>query len=154
VQRLLREAYQQADSDYRRQAIRRTATYLRRNWDGIRAWRRWEGIWHGCSAEGHVSHVYAARLSSRPMAWSRAGVHTMAQLRVLQANGGSASAAYLHGKARPPLQVSSRWMEQLREEVETGRLLPAETLDNLPALRGHRTPLTRALRALSQSIAV
>jgi len=75
-------------------------------------------------------------------------------LRVLQANGGSASAAYLHGKARPPLQVSSRWMEQLREEVETGRLLPAETLDNLPALRGHRTPLTRALRALSQSIAV
>ncbi len=35
VQRLLRKAYQQADSDYRRQAIRRTATYLRRNWDGI-----------------------------------------------------------------------------------------------------------------------
>jgi len=154
VQRLLREAYQQADSHHRRQAIRRTATYLRRNWDGIRAWRRWEGIWHGCSAEGHVSHVYAARLSSRPMAWSRAGVHTMARLRVLQANGGSASAAYLHGKARPPLQVSSRWLQQVREEVETGRLLPAETLDNLPALRGPRSSLTRALRALSQSIAV
>src|SRR5690606_26188959 len=146
VQRLLREAYQQADSHHRRQAIRRTATYLRRNWDGIRAWRRWEGIWHGCSAEGHVSHVYAARLSSRPMAWSRAGVHTMARLRVLQANGGSASAAYLHGKARPPLQVSSRWLQQVREEVETGRLLPAETLNNLPALRGPRSALTRGPR--------
>src|SRR5690606_16493250 len=149
---LLREAYQQADSHHRRQAIRRTATYLRRNWDGIRAWRRWEGIWHGCSAEGHVSHVYAARLSSRPMAWSRAGVHTMAQLRVLQANGGSASAAYLHGKARPPLQVSSRWMEQLREKVGTGRLLPAETSYNLPIQRGHRTAKTQALQELSQSI--
>jgi len=82
VQRLLRQAYKQADSDHRRQTIRRTATYLRRNWDGIRAWRRYEGIWQGCSAEGHVSHVYAARLSSRPMAWSRVGVQTMARLRV------------------------------------------------------------------------
>jgi len=44
VQRLLRQAYKQADSDHRRQTIRRTATYLRRNWDGIRAWRRYEGI--------------------------------------------------------------------------------------------------------------
>jgi len=154
VQRLLREAYQQADSHHRRQAIRRTATYLRRNWDGIRAWRRYEGIWQGCSAEGHVSHVYAARLSSRPMAWSRVGVQTMARLRVWQANGGSARAAYLHGKPQPPLKVSSRWLQRLREEVETGRLLPAETLGNLPALRGHRTPLTRALRALSQFTAV
>src|SRR5690606_12316661 len=29
--------------------IKSTATYLRRNWDGIRAWRRYEGIWHGCT---------------------------------------------------------------------------------------------------------
>src|SRR5690606_588927 len=122
--------------------------------DGIRAWRRYEGIWQGCSAEGHVSHVYAARLSSRPMAWSRVGVQTMAQLRVWQANGGSARAAYLHGKPQPPLKVSSRWLQRLREEVEPGRLLPAETPGNLPALRGHRTALTRALRALSQFTAV
>src|SRR5690606_515426 len=128
--------------------------YLRRNWDGIRAWRRYEGIWQGCSAEGHVSHVYAARLSSRPMAWSRVGVPTMARLRVWQANGGSARAAYLHGKPQPPLKVSSRCLPRLREEFGTGRLLPAETLGNMPALRGHRTPLTRALRALSQFTAV
>jgi len=101
-----------------------------------------------------VSHVYAARLSSRPMAWSRVGVQTMARLRVWQANGGSARAAYLHGKPQPPLKVSSRWLQRLREEVVMGRLLPAETLGNLPALRGHRTPLTRALRALSQLSAV
>src|SRR5690606_2170515 len=92
--------------------------------------------------------------SSDLMAWSRVGVQTMARLRVWQANGGSARAAYLHGKPQPPLKVSSRWLQRLREEVETGRLLPAETLGNPPALRGHRTPLTRALRALSQLTAV
>ena len=44
VQRLLRQAYEQADTDHRRRTIRRTATYLRCNFDGILAWRRYEGV--------------------------------------------------------------------------------------------------------------
>ncbi|MFR9303672.1 UPF0236 family transposase-like protein [[Clostridium] symbiosum] len=27
----------------------------------------------GCSAEGHVGHVYASRMISRPMGWGRHG---------------------------------------------------------------------------------
>lgn len=45
----------------------------------------------GCSAEGHVSHVLSARMSSRPMAWSIAGADKMSKLRAFYFNGGSFS---------------------------------------------------------------
>ena len=41
-----------------------------------------------CAAEGHVSHVLSARMSSRPMAWSRNGAHRIARLRAYYFNGG------------------------------------------------------------------
>lgn len=40
------------------------------------------------SAEGHVSHIYADRMSSRPLGWSRTGADKMARLRVYHANKG------------------------------------------------------------------
>ena len=46
-------------------------------------------VQHGCSAEGHVSHVYSDRLSSRPLGWSRIGADKMARLRVYRRNGGN-----------------------------------------------------------------
>jgi hypothetical protein len=42
----------------------------------------------GCSAEGHVSHTYSARMSSRPMGWSRHGADQMCRLRCYKENGG------------------------------------------------------------------
>jgi hypothetical protein len=41
-----------------------------------------------CAAEGHVSHVLSARMSSRPMAWSKDGAHRIARLRAYYFNGG------------------------------------------------------------------
>lgn len=42
----------------------------------------------GCSAEGHVSHVLASRMTSRPMGWSRLGAGQMGRLRAYYYNGG------------------------------------------------------------------
>lgn len=42
----------------------------------------------GCSAEGHVSHVLASRMTSRPMGWSRCGAGQMGRLRAYYYNGG------------------------------------------------------------------
>lgn len=42
-----------------------------------------------CSAEGHVSHVLSARMSSRPMAWSLQGLDNMAHLRAFHWNKGN-----------------------------------------------------------------
>lgn len=61
--------------------------YLKRNWDGIEIYSREPGV-HGCSAEGHVSHVLSARMSSRPMAWSKMGAEQMAALRCYINNHG------------------------------------------------------------------
>lgn len=43
----------------------------------------------GCSAEGHVSHVLAARMTSRPMGWSKRGAGQMGRLRAYYYNGGN-----------------------------------------------------------------
>mgnify|MGYP001135766916 CR=1 FL=1 len=42
----------------------------------------------GRSTEGHVSHILSARMSSRPMGWSRKGASKMAELRAYVFNGG------------------------------------------------------------------
>ena len=42
----------------------------------------------GCSAEGHVSHVYSELLSSRPMGWSEQGSDNMCRLRCFVRNNG------------------------------------------------------------------
>lgn len=59
--------------------------YLSNNWKGIRNQKQ---LQHGCSAEGHVSHVLSARLSSRPMVWSAEGANKISLLRTYRANGG------------------------------------------------------------------
>ena len=39
-----------------------------------------------CSAEGHVSHIYSDRMSSRPLGWSRTGADKMSRLRIYRQN--------------------------------------------------------------------
>lgn len=65
--------------------IAKQSKYLLNHWDQIII-RRQAGA-PGCSAEGHVSHVYSARLSSRPMGWGYKNVQQMAGLRVMEFNG-------------------------------------------------------------------
>ena len=62
-------------------------SYLVNNWDAIhRAFRDKNVL--GCSAEGHVSNVYAERMSSRPMGWSEDGCDAMCRLRCYVRNHG------------------------------------------------------------------
>lgn len=56
--------------------------YLWRNMDYI-------STEHRCCAEGHVSHVLSARMSSRPMGWSIEGAERIARLRCFMFNGGN-----------------------------------------------------------------
>ena len=58
------------------------------NWSAVKVrLKKEEGI-IGCSAEGHVSHILASRMSSRPMGWCRIGADKMAHLRAYYYNGG------------------------------------------------------------------
>lgn len=81
---LYERAYEQANTESRQEQVVEDARYIFSHWDQIAAKRHPNAP--GCSAEGHVSHVLSARLSSRPMGWSQRNLNQMAALRVMSAN--------------------------------------------------------------------
>ena len=58
--------------------------YILNNEEGITNLYKNKEELHGCSAEGHISHIYSARLSSRPMGWKTENVDKMSKLRLLK----------------------------------------------------------------------
>ncbi len=72
-----------------RNRLNNSLQYIKNNFDSIDLTAE-----SNCSAEGHVSHVLSARLSSRPMGWSLAGAERIAQLRAFYFNGGDFKSLY------------------------------------------------------------
>jgi len=87
VEKLLKIIIDETESETKKEAVKESLRYIRNNWEGIVRGRDAEYI--GCSAEGHVSHLLSARLSSRPLGWSIMGADQMARLRVCRENGGN-----------------------------------------------------------------
>lgn len=58
--------------------------YILNNQKGITNYYKYRNLLHGCSAEGHVSHIYSDRMSSRPMGWKTENVDNMSKLRILK----------------------------------------------------------------------
>ncbi len=145
----LKEAYVRAEGQARRKRISDTIKYVKNNWDGIEAAVKHPQI--TCSAEGHVSHVLAARMSSRPMAWSIKGAENMATMRAVQANGESVSEHYLASRGgKPPL------IDELKDDVKKTinhlrkkKLLGQENIGNVPVFQGVSNCTRVALRALN-----
>lgn len=76
-------------SESKLKTVEATEKYILENWAGIMEQERNKEADIKCSAEGHVSHVYADRMSSRPLGWSRNGAHKMSRLRIYAQNKGS-----------------------------------------------------------------
>lgn len=79
------------ERESKKEAVAASRDYILGNWKGITASvnGRKEGDCVQCSAEGHVSHVYSDRMSSRPLGWSRTGADKMSRLRIYKYNKGS-----------------------------------------------------------------
>ena len=77
-----------AESEKEKERITAGEKYILSNWmsSKIRLNKK-EGI-IGSSTEGHVSHVLATRMSSRPMGWSKRGADRMGRLRAYYWNKG------------------------------------------------------------------
>ena len=60
--------------------------YILNNKEGISNLYKNQKELHGCSAEGHISHLYSSRLSSRPMGWKVVNVDNVSRLRLLKAD--------------------------------------------------------------------
>lgn len=76
------------DKDTKRKAVENAKAYILGNWTGIMLSIKSKDTNVRCSAEGHVSHVYADRMSSRPLGWSRTGADRMSRLRIYRQNQG------------------------------------------------------------------
>src|SRR5690606_11564591 len=101
------------------------------NWNGIENAVRHPHI--GCSAEGHVSHILAARLSSRPMVGSLQGAEKMANVRVAKANGESISKQYLEAKHSTPIVVEIKEaMHKELKRLKQTKLLGKGYHNNIP----------------------
>lgn len=86
----------------KRKTVEQAKTYILGNWAGIMLSTEGKDPNIRCSAEGHVSHVYSDRMSSRPLGWSRVGVDKMARLRIYKMNGGDMLALVRYQKQETP----------------------------------------------------
>ena len=76
------------EKDTKRKAVEKAKEYILGNWTGIMISMKSKDTNVRCSAEGHVSHVYADRMSSRPLGWSKTGADKMSRLRIYRQNQG------------------------------------------------------------------
>ena len=129
VQRLLRKCGASALTPGKQKEIEACRKYIQNNWLGIIVRYNDAGADWGCSAEGQISHVLSARESSRPMGWSKTGVHKMTQLRVYTRNGGNVIdlLEYQHKKEQMQKRIKKQ-DELVREGKRNHRISGEETL--------------------------
>ncbi len=120
--------------------------YILLNWSGIVRYRE-DPYAMGCSAEGHVSHILAHRMSSRPMGWSIPGAEQMSRLRAFKFNGGTAADICKLLKRNKKEKVIEMQTQKMIKR-NTGRYLYPEPKEVMPAIkRGLVDGTYRAVKA-------
>lgn len=152
VRKAMHEALNRAGSESQYRRITECHRYFERQWDGIKAWRTYRDVWPGCSAEGDVSHIYADRMSSRPMAWRRQGVDQMSRLRVMRVNGECIRKTYVdqHSRELPPIRLGHRWVREAKQALKANGNLSHVVQGRMPALYGPKRGLHRLLASLNK----
>ena len=151
VMRYLAEALELAETEPRQKRVLATVKYINNNWDGIK-----NGVIHSdvsCSAEGHVSHILSARLSSRPMAWSLLGAERMALIRATRANGESIQEHLQAASSQAPVivELKTRMKKELKQ---LKRRFGKECLNNAPVYSGGHNLTRAALKGLNSITAI
>ena len=91
------------EEESKQRAVERSKNYILGNWAGIMLSMNGKDKNIRCSAEGHVSHVYSDRMSSRPLGWCELGADKMARLRIYWMNGGDMLELVRFQRAELPL---------------------------------------------------
>jgi hypothetical protein len=118
------------ESEGKEETIKKAARYIHNVWGTLKYHR--DPDYTGCSAEGHVSHILSARLSSRPLGWSKQGVHQMARLRAYRENGGDIHQLILGKKAEK--REESKVLEIDVKVKNYKKAAGAELIHNLNAI--------------------
>lgn len=150
AQRVFKRILELTKTETKREAVKVAKRYIMSNWDGIaiKAEKGYEIV--GCSAEGHISHVLSARLSSRPKGWSRTGVNQMTKLLVYKKNGGKIYDLVMLQKEKERKEQQIEIQEELIRRLRTtGTRYESRYNKELTAIHiGHKTGLYNELRKL------
>lgn len=146
VKDVLKQSYSRAETANKQKAVKACYRYIKNHWEGVENYKKHpEAL--GCSAEAHVSHILSARLSSRPMGWSKKGAYQMARLRTMKANGKDLKEQYLKQTSQNA-SLMEVCKKELKKQRDSSKKIFQEVLDNLPALRKSNGPLATILRAV------
>ena len=126
VQRLLKKCGASALTPGKQKEIEACRKYIQNNWLEIIVRYDDAGADWGCSAEGQISHVLSARESSRPMGWSKTGVHKMTQLRVYTRNGGNVIDLLEYQHKKEQMQKRIKKQDELVREVKRNHRISGE----------------------------
>ena len=137
TERLLRKCAASAITEGKQKEIEDCIRYIRNNWLGIIVRYDDSGADWGCSAEGQISHVLSARESSRPMGWSKRGVHKMTQLRVFTRNGGNIIDLMEYQNKRKQAEKRIGKQDQMIREIKEHHKLTGEEMvsKEIPGLK-------------------
>lgn len=89
VESIFKEILEKTTDEKRKEKVKYSYRYVMNQWSGIEIYETDGEYLKGCSAEGHISHVYADRMSSRPRTWCDDGIDKMSRLRTFVSNGGN-----------------------------------------------------------------
>lgn len=152
MNRLLQNFHADAKEEPRKETIRSVYKYLNNHWGAIQARWHYQHLLVVCSAEGHVSHILSARLSSRPMAWSYYGANQMAHLRVHRANNVDLHKIYLEQSGRHKKQIDNGVLPKASVTILAKAAGASfETFGNIPSLRTGRRSYRPLLRQISNA---
>lgn len=128
VENIFKEIIKKTENEKRKEKVIDSYKYVMRQWKGIEIYETDGKYLKGCSAEGHISHVYADRMSSRPRTWSDDGIDKMSRLRTFVSNGGK---IYEELIKRKKINTQTKKYDKIIErnikkdmEVSTGLRIP------------------------------
>jgi len=141
------ELYSATGNKNKRKEIKECWKYFINNWAGIEIRKKENKRIIGCSAEGHNSHILAARMSSRPMGWSTDGAEKMARLRAFKANKGIVFDFIKAQEQEAKLyNITKKLLKQTAKGLKSKT---AERLNNIAVINyGKKTGLYNKLKAI------
>ncbi len=95
------------ESETKAKAVETAKNYILGNWTGIMEPVKAKDKNLQCSAEGHVSHIFSDRMSSRPLGFSRTGADKMARLRIYRQNKGDMLELVRYQKKELPMAAGA-----------------------------------------------
>lgn len=151
LKRVFKKILELTDTEPKYNAVIDAKRYIENNWTGIEIKVDNHEI-VGCSAEGHISHIFSDRLSSRPMGWSKIGTDKMAQLRIFKKNGGKIYDLVMAQKKKEK-QIKDQELQDILiralKKASSNRYLNSWNSNLTVIEKGHKTALYNSLRNIS-----